>query len=956
MTTALQPSDIKPVAIEEEMKRSYLDYAMSVIVSRALPDVRDGLKPVHRRILYAMKESGNEYNRAYRKSARTVGDVMGKYHPHGDMAIYDAMVRMAQDFSLRLPLVDGQGNFGSMDGDPPAASRYTEARLSKPSHELLEDIDKDTVDFQPNYDDSTIEPKVLPAKFPNLLVNGANGIAVGMATNIPTHNLGELIDACCALIDDPELRVEDLMAFVPGPDFPTGGIIMGRAGIWDAYRSGRGSIIIRSKTHIEPLKNDREAIIIDEIPFQVNKSRMIERIAEVVKEKIIEGISDLRDESDRDGMRVVIELKRDAVTDVVLNQLYRYTSLQTSFGINMLALLHGRPEQLSLKRILEAFLEFREEVILRRTRFDLLKAREKAHIFVGLAIAVANIDPIIELIRAASDRVIAKERLLAKAWPAEFVVPLLALVEEDQESVLNEEQCYRLSDAQAQAILDLRLHRLTGLEREKIANDLQELADKIKDYLDILGSRSRVLSIMRDELVLMKEQFATPRRTQIEDGDSSVDMEDLIQREDMVVTVSMGGYIKRVPLSTYRAQRRGGKGRAGMGTKDEDVVNDVFVANTHSPVLFFSTLGRVYQLKVYKLPLGNPQARGRPMVNLLPLAPQETISTVMVLPEEQELWDQMFVMFATSKGHVRRNRLSDFLNIKSNGKIAMKLDEGESLIAVQTCTDQQDVMLSTSQGKTIRFAVDDVRVFVGRDSTGVRGIRLTATDAVISMAILDHMDLVKDERDLYLRQATKMRQMAGDEIDDSMRDDGDVAEEMTDDNGDFAGNTTSIQELSAERFQELADREQFILTVTENGFGKRTSSYEYRTTGRGGVGIDGIIVNARNGGVVGSFPIDTQDQIMLVTDAGKLIRCPIHDVRIAGRRTQGVTIFRVSDDEKVVAVSRIPGDDSGDDASDNLGDHENEAGLHNNNPNIASGLESVPALTDTPETENDMAD
>lgn len=889
MTTSLQPSDIKPIAIEEEMKRSYLDYAMSVIVSRALPDVRDGLKPVHRRILYAMKEAGNEYNRPYRKSARTVGDVMGKYHPHGDMAIYDAMVRLAQDFSLRLTLIDGQGNFGSMDGDPAAASRYTEARLSKPSHALLEDIDKDTVDFQPNYDDSMTEPKVLPARFPNILVNGGSGIAVGMATNIPTHNLGEVLEACCALIDNPDITVEELIAIVPGPDFPTGASIMGRGGIFEAYRTGRGSIVIRGKTHFETLRGDREAIIIDEIPYQVNKSRMIERIAETVKEKIIEGISDLRDESDRQGMRVVIELKRDAVPDVVLNQLYRYTALQTSFGINMLALNHGRPEQLPLKRILEAFVEFREEVILRRTRYELARAREKAHLFVGLAIAVANIDPIIALIRAAADRQVAKAQLMNQDWPSEAVAPLISLVEPDREVVGN---TYRLSDAQAQAILDLRLHRLTGLERDKIAADLQELADMIAEYLRILASRQLVMDILRNELIEMKQQFATPRRTTIEEGGSDVDMEDLIQREDMVVTVSLNGYIKRVPLSTYRAQRRGGKGRSGMSTRDEDIVSDVFVANTHSPVLFFTSIGRVYQLKAYRLPLATPQARGRPMINLLPLSEGETISTVMVLPEEENLWDQMFVMFATSKGNVRRNRLSDFLNIKSNGKIAMKLDEGENLIAVQTCTENDDVLLSTRNGKCIRFHMTDIRIFVGRDSNGVRGIRLSKDDEVISMGILAQMVISTEERDAYLRQAAKARQAL--EGEDVLGDSGEEDE------------SSDTLKLSPERILELAGCEQFILTITEKGFGKRSSSYGYRTTGRGGMGVDSIIVNERNGGVVGSFPVDPTDQIMLVTDGGQLIRCPVHDIRIAGRRTQGVTIFRVGEEEKVVAVSRIP--------------------------------------------------
>ncbi len=897
MTTSLQSSDVKPIAIEEEMKRSYLAYAMSVIVSRALPDVRDGLKPVHRRILYAMKEAGNEYNRAYRKSARTVGDVMGKYHPHGNAAIYDALVRMAQDFSLRLPLIDGQGNFGSMDGDPAAAERYTEARLSRSAHDLLEDIDRDTVDFQANYDDSTQEPKVLPAKYPNILVNGGNGIAVGMATNIPTHNLSEVIDACCALIDNPNLSTEELMQFVPGPDFPTGGSIIGRAGILEAYRGGRGSIVIRGKTHIETLRGDREAIIVDEIPFQVNKSRMIERIAEIVKDKTIEGISDLRDESDRDGVRVVIELKRDANSDVVLNQLYRYTSLQTSFGINMLALHQGRPEQLSLHRILTAFLEFREEVILRRTRYELRKAREKAHLFVGLAIAVANIDPIIALIRAASDRQLAKEQLLSQRWPAASVASLLAIVDEPGNEV-SADGTYQLTEGQVQGILDLRLHRLTGLERDKIANDLSELAQKISDLLSILGSRVRMLDELRQELIQVKEQHGTPRRTEIEEGDSSVDVEDLIQREDMVITVSMEGYIKRVPLYTYRAQRRGGKGRSGMSTKQEDIVQDVFVASTHSPVLFFTNFGRVYQLKVYRLPIGSPQSKGRPMINLLPLSKGEVISTVLVLPEDTSEWDAMNIMFATSFGHVRRNKLSDFLNIKSNGKIAMKLDDNEKLIAVRACSEANDVMLSTRIGKCIRFNVDDVRVFVGRDSTGVRGIKLAEEDAVISMTILDRSLMTMDERNQYLRQASKLRA---------------VFDEESTENEEIEETPISDVQLPAERFEELFEAEQFILTVTENGFGKRSSAYEYRTTGRGGVGIDSIIVNARNGGVVASFPIQPNDQIMLVTDGGKLIRCPIHDVRIAGRRTQGVTIFRISDDEKVVAVSHISGDQLGED-------------------------------------------
>lgn len=889
-------SDIKAVALEEEMKRSFLDYSMSVIVARALPDVRDGLKPVHRRILYGMKEAGNDYNRPYRKSARVVGDVMGKYHPHGDQAIYDAMVRMAQPFSLRVLLVDGQGNFGSMDGDPAAAMRYTEARLSKAAHELLEDIDKETIDFQPNYDGSTEEPVVLPARFPNLLVNGASGIAVGMATNIPPHNLGEVIQACCALIDNPDCSLEELMQFVPGPDFPTGGILVGRSRLLEAYRTGKAMITIRGKTSIEPMRGDRQAIIIEEIPFQVNKARMIERIAEVAQEKIIEGISDLRDESDRHGVRVVIELKRDAVAEVVLNQLYQYTQLQTSFGINMLALNQGRPEQLSLKGICQAFLAFREEVIVKRTRYELRKARERAHLLVGLAIAVANIDPVIALIRKAPDRQTAKTQLIETAWNAETVMPLLAVVAVPSSTALKE-GLYYLSEPQAQAILDLRLHRLTGLEREKIAAELEEVAKQIQGYLEILKDRGLILGILRTELLEIQEKFATPRRTTIEDAELDVDEEDLIQREDMVVTVSLGGYIKRVPLSTYRAQRRGGKGRSGMTTKEEDLVSDIFVANTHSPVLFFSSTGKVYQLKVYRLPLGSPQAKGRSMVNLLPLSPGETITTVMVLKEEEHLWDQMFVVFATSLGHVRRNRLSDFLNIKSSGKIAMKLDEGESLIAVLGCTENDDVMLSTQAGKTIRFHISEVRIFAGRDSNGVRGIRLTENDRIISMTILSQAVATTEEREAYLQASRNREEEEG------------SADNAADSN---AGSQEVSSVLSSERFAELESLEQFILTITVNGYGKRTSAYEYRTTGRGGSGIDSIIVNARNGGVIASFPVEDTDQILLVSDKGQLIRCPVHGIRIAGRRTQGVRIFNLGEGEEVVACSRIPGENAED--------------------------------------------
>jgi len=879
-------SDIKPVAIEEEMKRSYLDYAMSVIVARALPDVRDGLKPVHRRILYAMHENGNSNDKPHRKSSSVVGYTMMRYHPHGNMPIYDALARMAQDFSLRLLLVDGQGNFGSIDGDPPAAERYTEARLSKPAHQLLEDIDKETVDFQPNYDDTTQEPKVLPARYPNLLVNGANGIAVGMATNIPSHNLGEVIDACSALIDNPSLSDEDMLTYVQGPDFPTGAIIVGRAGIRDAFRTGKGSIIIRSKTHMEKLRGDREAIIVDDIPYQVNKARMIERIAELVKEKTIEGISDLRDESDRDGIRVVIELKKDAVSEVILNQLYRYSPLQTSFGINMLALNHGRPEQMSLKKICQCFLEFREDVIIRRTRYELMKAREKAHVFLGLALAVANLDSLITLIRAAPDRQTAKAQLMERAWPAETIGSLITLIEASDDQAKAPPTQYRFSDAQAQAILDLRLHRLTGLEREKIAADLKELGELIAGYLTLLGDRKNILEMMRTELFTIKEQFATPRRTLIEDAQAAVDEEDLIQREDMIVTVSMAGYIKRVPLSTYRAQHRGGKGRSGMGTRDEDVVNDVFVANTHSPILFFTSTGKVYQLKTYRLPLGNPTAKGRPMVNLLPITTGEAISTVMVLPEDETKWQSMDIMFATSKGNVRRNRLSDFLNIKASGKIAMKLEADESLVGVQLCQDQaDDVILSTQGGKLIRFHVNEVRVFAGRDSNGVRGIRLLSKDRVIKMAIVKRMDATTEERDGYLRQAAKVRQ--------------------ADDEPELELESATPATLSPERFAQLAAQEQFFLCITEKGYGKRSSSYEYRCTGRGGQGIDNIIVNIRNGGVVTSLPVLDSDQIVLVSNSGQLIRCRVNEIRIIGRRTQGVRIFNLGEDERVVAVSLI---------------------------------------------------
>ena len=895
--------DITPVTIEEEMKRSYLDYAMSVIVARALPDVRDGLKPVHRRILYSMKVNGNEWNRGYRKSARIVGDVIGKYHPHGELAIYDAMVRMAQDFAMRLPLIDGQGNFGSMDGDPPAAYRYTEARLARVADTLLDDLDKDTVEFQPNYDETEREPKVLPAGFPNILVNGGSGIAVGMATNIPPHNLGEVIDACCAYLDNPAITIDELMQYVPAPDFPTGGIIMGRAGTHAAYRTGRGAVVIRGKTHVEEIRKDREAIVFTELPYQVNKAKLVERIAETVREKLIEGISDLRDESDRDGLRVVVELKRDAEPDIVLNQLHRHTALQTSFGVNMLALNGGRPEQLTLREIIAAFIAFREEVITRRTSHLLGKARDRAHVLLGLSVAVANLDEVIALIRNAPDPATARAGLVGRAWPAADVAPLVALVGEPGREVAAD-GTYRLSEEQARAILDLRLQRLTGLEREKIAEELRGLITEIAGYLEILRSRVRLFEVLRGELLDIKERFATPRRTAIEDVEFEADIEALIQREAMVVTVSHAGYIKRVPLSTYRAQRRGGRGRAGMAIREEDFLSEVFVASTLAPVLFFTSSGRVYKLKVYRLPLGTPQSRGRPMVNLLPnLAPGETISTIMPLPEDEESWSDFTVMFATANGYVRRNALSDFGDVRANGKIAMKFegeDVDDRLIAVATCTDADDVLLATRNGKAIRFQIryeedgKGVRVFTGRSSVGVRGIKLLGDDQVISMSIVRHEGIAPDLRDAYLKLAGERRRVNGDE------------DEGTEQPEPEEGEASSEAAISEQQFADLAAREQFVLSVTEKGFGVRSSAYGYRITGRGGQGINNMDLTRRRDAIVAVFPVGQNDQIMLVTDAGMVIRCPVNDIRIVRRGGVGVVIFKVGDGERVVSVARLP--------------------------------------------------
>ena len=800
--------DIAPVDISEEMRRSYLDYAMSVIVSRALPDVRDGLKPVHRRIIYSMFENGYDYNRPFRKSARIVGDVLGKYHPHGDSSVYEAMVRMAQPFSMRVPLVDGQGNFGSMDGDSAAAMRYTEARLAKVAHSLIDDIDKDTVDFMPNYDETLQEPTVLPASYPNLLVNGANGIAVGMATNIPPHNLGEVLDACCAYIDNPEISIDDLINIVPGPDFPTGGLILGYGGAKSAYYTGRGSVMMRAKATIEELYKDREAIIVHEIPYQVNKAALITRIAELVKEKKIEGISEIRDESDRQGVRVVIEIKRDFQADVVLNQLYKFTPLQTSFGMNMLAINNGRPMMMNLKDIIQAFVEFREEIIRRRTIFELNKARDRAHVLVGLAIAVENIDPVIELIRNAPNPQEAKDALLRKAWPAGEVETLVKLIDEPDRKVEN--GTYRLSEAQAKAILDLKLQRLTGLERDKIHEELITIGEEIKECLSILASREKLYGIMRDEFVAIRDEYGTPRRTKIEDIEYDTDIESLIQREEMVVTVTEAGYIKRVPLNAYKAQKRGGKGKSGMATKDEDFVTRLFVASTHTPVLFFSSKGLVYKMKVYKLPLGSPTSKGKPFINLLPLDEGETITTVMKLPECEDDCKDMSIMFATSQGNVRRNSLMDFVNVQSNGKIAMKLDEGDKLINVRICHEDNDIMLAARSGKCIRFPVTDVRVFVGRNSTGVRGIKLAEGDEVISMSILLHSDATSEERDEYARIASAIKRISAERGDDSC-----VSPE----------DTGLLNVLTTEKYKEMAEREQFILSVTSTGYGKRTSSY-----------------------------------------------------------------------------------------------------------------------------------
>jgi DNA gyrase subunit A len=896
---------IAPIAIEDELKKSYLDYAMSVIVSRALPDARDGLKPVHRRILYAMSEEGHTPDRRYVKSAVVVGDVMGRYHPHGDAAIYDALVRLAQPFSMGLMLVDGQGNFGSVDGDPPAQMRYTECRMAHPAMALVEDIDKDTVDYQDNYDGTRQEPSVLPARIPNLLVNGAGGIAVGMATNIPPHNLGEVVDACLAMIDNPDIGLDELLDIVPGPDFPTAGEIIGRSAARTALMTGRGSVIMRGTSHIEEIRKDREAIIISAIPYQVNKANLVERIAELVREKRIEGIADLRDESDRKGMRVVVELKRDASADVVLNQLHRFTPLQSSFGVNMLALNRGKPEQMGLKPLIEAFLEFREDVVVRRTKFELAQARDRGHVLVGLAIAVVNIDEVIHIIRSSKDPAEARERLSSRDWPVGDMLPLIDLIA-DPRTVLIDGSRVRLTDEQARAILALTLSRLTGLGRDEIFDEASKLADAIRGYLEILSSRARVMEIVRQELVEVREKFAIPRRTTIMEGEAELEDEDLIPREDMVITVTHGGYVKRTPLATYRTQHRGGKGRSGMQTKEEDAVTKVFSANTHSPMLFFSSGGKAYELKVWRLPVGTPTSRGKAFVNLLPIVPGESITSILALPEDEGTWDQFDVMFATRSGGVRRNKLSDFIGIKRNGKIAMKLDEGDSIVGVGVCNAQQnDILLTTALGRCIRFAVEEVRVFAGRDSTGVRGIRLNDGDSVISMAILRSVAASPDERAAYVKHANAMRRATGEaeDIDEVAAPDEDEAE-----------GADSQASLSPERLAELGAAEEVILTVSTEGYGKRTSAYEFRRTGRGGQGLLAQDLTKKGGRLAASFPVEEGDEILLVTDQGQLIRTPVNQVRMVGRNTSGVIIFRTGDGEHVVGVERLEGEGEGEQA------------------------------------------
>ncbi len=883
------------VSIESEMRTSYLDYAMSVIVSRAIPDLRDGLKPVHRRILYAMHESGNTHDKSYRKSARPVGDVMGKYHPHGDSAIYDALVRMAQDFSMSLPLLDGQGNFGSMDGDNPAAMRYTEVRMDKPAASLLADIEKETVDFQDNYDGKDKEPTVLPARFPNMLVNGAGGIAVGMATNIPPHNLGEVVDATLALIDDPDLTSEQLIEYVPGPDFPTGGVMLGRSGARKAYLEGRGSVIIRSKTRVEEIRKDRYAIIVDEIPYQVNKASMIEKIAEAVREKRIEGVSHVQDESDRNGVRVVVELKRDATPEVVLNQLFRFSPMQTSFGCNMLALNGGRPEQLTLRRFLTSFIDFREDVVARRTAYDLRKARERSHILCGLAVAVSNVDEVVATIRSSADAAEAREKLMTRRWPAAEIEDYLRLID-DPLSKMNDDGTYNLTEVQARAILDLRLQRLTQIGVKEVTDELEELAGKIKEYLDILSSRERIMSIIGDELRDVRAQFAVPRRTEIVDWSGDMEDEDLIEREDMVVTVTSGGYIKRTPLADFRAQKRGGKGLSGMQTKEEDVVTNLFVANTHTQLLFFTTDGMVYKLKTWRLPQSSRTGKGKAIVNILPIPTGVSIAAIMPVDVPDEEWENLHIVFATSAGDVRRNRLSDFTNVRRNGKIAMKLPEGVELVNARICSEDEDVMLVTNSGRAIRFRTTDLRVFNSRESTGVRGIKLTNGDRVVSMSVIRHFEADPDERAAYL----KMRRAVAGIADDGEIDEDEVAPGV----------------ITQERYAEMSAAENLILTITTGGAGKLSSSHDYPVRGRGGMGVAAMDKAMRGGELVASFPVEIDDQIMLATSKGQSIRVPVDGISFRSRSAGGVKVFNTGKGEEVVSVAWIADQGDEDDAED----------------------------------------
>jgi len=880
-------SGILPVTIENEMSSSYLDYAMSVIVSRAIPDVRDGLKPVHRRILYSMSQMGLDFNKPYRKSARVVGDVIGKYHPHGDSAVYESLVRMAQSFSMMAPLIEGQGNFGSVDGDRPAAMRYTECRLEKITTLMLDDIDKDCIEYQENYDGSENEPTVLPSKFPNLLINGAGGIAVGMATNIPPHNLSEVIDGCVAILNNPSTTEEELNEIIPGPDFPTGGLIIGRNGIRSAQQTGRGSVILRGRAEIEE-KNNRSSIIISEIPYQVNKSSLIEKIAEVVRDKRVEGISDIRDISDRHGIRVVIELKKDAEADVILNQLYKYTPLQSSFGCNMVCLNSGKPELLSIRQIIDAFLEFRVDIVVKRSTYLLNKSRDRAHVLVGLAIAIANIDEIIKVIRSSPDPATARDYMLKKKWIPKNVESLIKLIDDPRHKIAKD-GTYMLSTEQVQAILDLRLQRLTAIGRDEIEKELNSIGEQIKEYLEILTNRKVLDNLIEGELIEAKESFGVPRRTEITDLELDVDDEDLIPKQDVVVTVSHKGYIKRVPLSTYRSQRRGGKGRAGMSTRDEDFVTQIFVENTHTPILFFSSTGIVYKMKVWKLPQGTPQSKGKAMINLLPLSEGENITTIMPLPENEREWENLYIMFTTEKGNVRKNKLSDFVDVRANGKIAMKLQDKDEIKTVETCTDDDDLLITTLKGQCIRFRASDVRLFVGRSSTGVRGIRLAQDDRVISSAIIKSMIATTEERAAYLKMSRAVR--------------GDIDSENDENEENVENITPAI--LSDEKYAEMGASEQFVLSISNNGYGKRTSTFEYRVTGRGGKGIIAMVVNDRNGNIADSFPVDSTNQIILVTNNGKLIRCPVDDIRIASRSTQGVKIFDVDDQEQVVSVERL---------------------------------------------------